>query len=268
MSYIVNRPATGPFSLTANGTFQQVPQSSTLYGGTATITDINTILGTKWDTEDGRELTLVLAGASNLAQGKAMQSAALIANHQNLVTVSFTAYSTTNGTPASVLVTLGGTAVTANQYQNGYAVVTSGTGLGQTLQIQGHLAQASTTGNVSIVLADATNIALDATSTISLVPQPGNGVIINPTARTNAPVGVTLYPITAANYGFVVSKGVTSALIDASAPAAGAPLSVSSATAGALGQTRYATNVVTDAVVGKGIVATTSAQYQPVYVDF
>lgn len=268
MSYIVNRPATGPFSLTANGTFQQVSQTSTLYGGTATITDINTILGTKWDLEDGRELTLVLAGASNLAQGKAMQSAAIIANHQNLTVTAVSAYSTTNGLPATVTVTLGGTAATANQYQLGYAVVTSGTGLGQTLQIQGNPAQASTTGALVVTLADAPNVALDTSSKISLIPQPANGVIIAPTASTNKAVGITLYPITAANYGFVVSKGTTSALIDVSAPAAGAPLSLSTATAGALAQTGYATNVVTSGIVGTAIVTTTSAQYQPVYVNF
>lgn len=267
MSHIVNRPATGPFGLTANGIFTQVSQTTPLYGGTGTISDITTILGTKWDLEDGRELTLVLAGAANLAQGKLMQDAAIIANHQNLVTVSFTAYNTSNGLPASAVVTLGGTAIAANQYALGYAVVTAGTGLGQTLQINGNTVQAGTTGNTTITFADAPNVALDATSTISLIPQPGNGVIINSTARTGQARGVTLYPVTAANYAFLVSKGTTSCLIDTSAPAAGAPISPSSATAGAVGQTRYATNVVTDAVIGKAIVATTSAQYQPVTVD-
>lgn len=267
MSRIVNRPATGPFGLTANGLFTQVSQTTPLYGGTGTISDLNTILGTKWDLDDGRELTLVLAGAANLAQGKLMQDVAIIANHQNLVVTAVSAYNVTTGLPATVTVTLGGTAATLNEYQLGYAVVTSGTGLGQTLQIQSNPAQASTTGALVVTLADAPNVALDTTSTISLIPQPGNGVIINSTTRTGQARGVTLYPVTAANYAFLVSKGTTSCLIDASAPAAGAPISPSSATAGAVGQTRYATNVVTDAVIGKGIVATTSAQYQPVTVD-
>ncbi len=262
MSYIVNRPPTGPLALQAQGKFQQQSQSTTLYGGTATDSSLNTVLGTRWDLEDGRELTLVLAGAVNLAAGKLMQNAALIANHQNLVTVSFTAYSSNGLTPASAVVTLGGTAVTANQYALGYAVVTAGTGLGQTLQIASHLAQATTTGNVSIVFADGPNVALDATSTISLVPQPGNGVIVTPaSAPTNRQIGVTLYPITAANYGYVVSKGVV-ACLNASGTTAGNSLSASQSVAGAV-----ITGVLADGFVGSAIVAGTDTQYQPIFVD-
>ncbi len=267
MSRITQPGATSPLGLQASGIFQQYAQSQTLYGGTYTDTSFSTLLGSRWSLEDGRELVLVLAGASNLAQGKLMQDAALIANHQNLVVTAFTAYSSNTGLPATVTVTLGGTAATLNQYQLGYAVVTSGTGLGQTLQIQENAAQASTTGNMLVTLADGPNVALDTTSKISLVPQPGNGVIINPTSPTNKPRGITLYPITAANYGYLVSKGTTACLSDSTAPAAGSPLSPSTITAGAVGQTAYATNVVTSAGVGEAIVAMTSAQYQPIAVD-
>lgn len=266
MSYLSQRGATGGLALTANGIFQQYTPQTGLPSGYTDNTFL-TELGTRWDLEDGREAVLVLAGASNLAQGKLMQDAALIANHQNLVTTAFQAYANTGNTPATVTVTLGGTAATVNQYQLGYAVVTAGTGLGQTLQIASHPAQATTTGALVITLADAPNVALDTTSTISLVPLPGFNVIINPITPTNVPRGVTLYPITAGNYGFLLSKGTNSCLIDTSAPAAGKPISPSSVTAGAVAQTRYATNVVTDAVIGQAIVTTTSAQYQPIVLD-
>lgn len=268
MSRIVQPGATGPFGLTANGTFQQQPQSINLYGGTAIDSSINTLLGSRWSLEDGRELVLILAGASNLAQGKLMQDAALVANHQNLTVTAVQAYNTTNGLPATVTVTLGGTAATLNQYQLGYAVVTSGTGLGQTLQIQENPAQVSTTGALLVTLADAPNVALDTTSKISLVPQPGNGVIINPHGGvTNKARGVTFYPVTAANYGYIVSKGTTACLIDATAPTAGEPIAPSTATDGAVGQTALSGSVVTTSPIGEAIVATTSAQYQPVSID-
>lgn len=262
MSYIVNRPSTGPLGLQANGLFQQQPQSTTLYGGTATDTSLTTLLGTKWDLEDGRELTFVLAGAVNLAQGKLMQNAALIANHQNLVTTAFTAYTNNGLSPATVTVTLGGTAATVNQYALGLAVVTSGTGLGQTLQIASHPAQASTTGALVLTLADAPNVALDTSSVISLVPQPGSGIIISPaSAPTNRQVGVTLYPITAANYGYVVNKGVV-ACLNTGGTTAGNSLSASQSVAGAV-----ITGVLADGFVGSAIVAGTTAQYQPIFVD-
>lgn len=263
MSYLGNRAATGPFALTANGTFQQYPQSTTLYGGTATDSSIDTLLGTKWDAEDGREFTLVLAGASALAEGKLMQDAALVADHQDLTVVSFTPYSTTAGTPANVVVTLGGAAVTANEYQLGYAVVVDGTGAGQTLQIQSHLAQATTNGNVQINLADGPNTALDTTSKVSLVFQPGNGVIVHPaSASTNSPRGVTMYPVTAANYAYLLSKGTVSCLSDSGAAAAGLAISPSTGTAGAI--TVFSTSTE---IVGRSIILTVSAKYYPVVID-
>lgn len=262
-SIIVNRAATSPFGLQANGTFQS-----------STDTSLTTLLGTRWDLADGRELTLVLAGASNLAVGKLMQDAAIITNHQNLVVTAFNAYGTSGGvanstsTPATVTVTLAGTAATLNQYQLGYAVVVDGTGAGQTLQIQENPAQASTTGALLVTLADGPNTALDTTSKISLVPQPANGVVIYPhTAMTNAARGVTFYPVTAAQYAFLATKGNWACLQDATAPAANVSISPSAVTDGAVGSTPYATNIVTGAVIGYSKYATVSAKYYEVELD-
>lgn len=275
MSYFTQPGQAGPLPLQQNGTFQQYTPVST------SDTSQNPLLGTRWTLEDGRELVYVLAGASNLATGKLMQDAALIANHSNLVVTAYTPgyaatsanppYSTPSQTtplnPATVTITLGGTAVTANQYQLGYAMVVDGTGAGQTLQIASHPAQSSTTGSVVVTLADGPNIALDTTSKISLVFQPGNLVIISPTTATNKSRGITLYPITAGNYGYLVAKGTTACLSDSTAPAAGAPISPSTGTAGAIGQTAYATNVVTSSVIGSAVYGAVSAKYYPVYVN-
>jgi hypothetical protein len=251
MSRIVNRAGTAPLAYQASGTFQQSTDAS-----------LQTMLGTRWDLEDGRELTLVLAGASNLAVGKLMQDAAVIANHQDLAVTAFTAYSTTTNLPAQVTVTLNGTAATLNQYQLGYAFVVDGTGAGQSLQIQENPAQATTTGSLVITLADSPNTALDTTSKISLFPQPGNGVIVNPTTPTNAPRGVTFYPITAAQYGFLATKGQWSVLADSSAPTVGLAISPSTTTAGSI--ETFSTDTP---VIGQTIYATVSAKYYPVVLD-
>lgn len=256
MSRIVQRGATGPLALTAGGTFQ-----------TATDTNLQTLCGTRWDLEDGREVVLVSAGGANLAEGKLMQDAALIANHSDLTVTAVQAYSANGNVPATVTVTIGATALTANQYQLGYLVVVDGTGAGQTLQIASNpAANASATG-VVITLADAPNTALDTTSKVSLVPQPGNGVIINPTTATNVPRGVTLYPISTTDFGYLLSKGTVSCLADSTAPAAGTPISPSVNTAGAIMQTAYASNVVTEAIIGQAIYATVSGKYYPVVID-
>ncbi len=262
MSYITQRGATGELALTANGLFQQQPQSVTIYGATATSTELNTILGTRWDLQDGREVKLILAGGSNLAAGKVATAPAIVANHQNLVTTAFQAYSATgSGLPATVTVTLGGTAATANQYAGGYAVVTSGTGLGQTLQIASHPAQATTTGALVVTLADAPNTALDVTSTISLIANPGKGAIVSNASALEQPIGVTLYPITAANYGYIVSKGIVSCLNDGGLTT-GSAVSVSNAVAGAVEN-----GVIAQGFVGFAITTGTTTQYQPIFVN-
>ena len=112
MSRITQRGATGPLSIVANGEFQ-----------TSTDSSLSTLVGTRWDLSDGREVTLVKNGAVALAPGKLVQDAAIVANHQNLATTAYTPYSANGNVPASVTVTLGATAATANQYAGGYVIV-------------------------------------------------------------------------------------------------------------------------------------------------
>ena len=73
MSRITQKGATSPLALVANGTFQ-----------TSTDASLATLVGTRFDTSDGRELMLVQAGSVAVVPGKLYQDAALVANHQNL----------------------------------------------------------------------------------------------------------------------------------------------------------------------------------------
>lgn len=267
MSYISQRGATGGLALTANGIFQQYAPQSGLPAGYTDNTFLEQ-LGTRWDLDDGREVVLVLAGASNLAEGKLMQDAALISAHANLAVTAVQAYSNNGNTPATVTVTLGAAAATVNQYAGGYAAVVDGTGAGQTLQIASNPAAASS-GSLTVTLADGPNTALDTTSKITLIPQPASNVIIYPHgAMTNAVRGVTLYPITSGNYGFLLSKGTVSVLADATAPTAAEPVGPSTTVDGAIG-----TIVATTATalpgypVGYAIANTVSAKYYPVEID-
>lgn len=259
MSRITQRGATGPLSLHASGTFQS-----------STDANLATMVGSRWDLSDGREVVLVLTSAdTTTVAGDLYQDAALIANHQGLVTTAFTAYSSNGNVPAKVTVTLGGTAVTANQYQGGYAYVQSGVGIGQFLKIASHPAQANTTGSVTLTLEDAPNTALTTASVISLVPARGSNIIINPTTPTNAPVGVALYPIAPSSYGFLVAKGLCAALSDATAPAVGVAIMPSASVAGAIGQVSVGGTgtLVTGAVIGSTAVAAVSTKTNLVYLN-
>ncbi len=257
MSRITQRGATGPLAFQANGTFQ-----------TSTDTSLETLLGSRWDLSDGREVALGQpATGTTVAEGKLYQNAALIADHQNCDVTAVTAYSNNGNVPAKVTITLGATAVTANQYQGGYLCVVDGAGEGQVLKIASHPA-ADASATVAITLEDGPSTALStSTSECSLVPATGNALIIHPTTPSNSVFGLALYPVAAGSYGFFLTKGLGCALGDATTPAVGCAISWSAATAGAIGATPYAGNVLTGAVIGQTAILSVSAEYRPVNMN-
>lgn len=254
MSFITQRGATGPLSLTANGAFQ-----------TSTDTSLETIVGTRWDLSDGREVILVQASAATtVAAGKLYQDAATIGDHTNIAVTAFQAYSANGNVPAKVTVTLGATAVTANQYAGGFVVVNDNVGEGQTLRIASHPA-ADASASLVITLEDAPNTALTTASEVCLVVAHGNGVIISPTTVSGAAAGVGLYPIAASSYGFLVSKGEVAGLAQG-ALVVGTPISIGSV-AGSFAQTPYSTNLVTGSILGYAVQAGVDTEYRTVFVN-
>lgn len=228
MSQITSRGATGPLSLTASGTFQSSNDSN-----------LQSLVGSRWDLSDGREVMLVGVGGTAVATaGLITQDAAIVANHQNLAVTTFTAYSATNNVNASVVVTTGGTVLNVNQYQGGFAIINAGPGIGQTLKIASHGAYVAST-NATIVLEDSPNTALTTSSKVCLIPPHGGNVVVFPTTVTGAVAGVTLYPLGAgtsgtptSNYGFVCTKGIVSSLSDLAVALVGQAIIPSVSTAG------------------------------------
>jgi len=271
MSRITQRGATAPIDL--------FKQATSLATGTGVVDpSFITYPGQKFDLADGREVTLVSNGAVALASGVLVQGSAIVANHQNLAVAVPTATPATAGT-FRVSVTLGATKLTANQYQGGFAIVNAGTGIGQTLRISSNPGAAASAAGVIITLEDAIAVTLDATSKLSLHANPYQDVVINPTTSTNRVVGVTLYPLAAATaitsdtngavtgvgiqqYGFVVSKGITSCLSDASVAAAGLGIAPSTTTAGAV-----TVQAATLANIGSAILLGVSAESRAIYLD-
>lgn len=253
MSRITQKGATGPLALVANGSFQ-----------VSTDASLETLVGTRWDLSDGREVLLVQAGAVALVPGIVVQDAAIIANHQGLDITAIQTYSANGNQPYKITATLGGTAVTANQYAGGFAVINAGTGKGQTLRIASHPAQATTNGSVVLTLEEAPSVALSTSdSEVSLIPAHGNGVVITPTTLTNCVAGVTLYSLDAGDYGYIVSKGIVSCLSDAAAPAAsGVAISPSNATGGAV-----ESGVVAQGIIGNAVQAGVSAENFAVFIN-
>ncbi len=257
MSSITQKGQGAPLGLISGGTYS-----------VSTDPALQTLVGTRWDLSDGGEVILVQQGtATATVAGFLYQDAALIANHQGLTVTAVQAYSNSGNTPATVTVTLGGTAATAGQYQGGYAVIKSGTGLGQTLRIANNPAQATTTGALVVTLEDAPGVALDTTSKVSLVPAHGFNTILNPTTPSNVPVGVALYAIPASTasipqFGFLKCKGIVGAISDASVASVGNSIMPSTTTAGTV--TLF---IATGANLGSAAISATSAQATPVILN-
>lgn len=254
--------------------FTQAAQGAPMgFGQTSTDSSLGTLCGARFVTADGREFVLVQNAGVALASGNLIQGPVTIgANHTNLAT------STVAIGSATVTVTLGGTAITANQYQNGYVTFNAGTGIGQTLRIASHPAQTSTSGTVVLTLGDPVQVATlssDTKSTLMLNPygsQNGvdvrtSGVVVCPTSLTGPIIGVTNLPIAASTstvptYGFIQTKGVVGCLNDATT-AIGLDLMHSANTAGAV-----ATYVAATAGnIGNSYVAGVSTEVRPIKIN-
>ena len=114
----------------------------------------------------------------------------------------------------TVSVTLGGTAVTANQFEGGTLIVESSTGIGQQFRIKRHQVQTSTTGSCDFVLDRPLKIALTTSSQVSVRKNAYDGVISHPTTPTGGATGVALYAMTIAYYGWIQSGGDCAVLFD------------------------------------------------------
>lgn len=250
MSRITQKGATGPLSLVANGAFQ-----------TSTDSNLATLVGTRWDLSDGREVILGLASsATTVAAGKLYADAAEITNHANCAVTAFTAYSNNGNVPAKVTLTLGATAVTANQYQGGFLVVNDAVGEGQTLRIASHPA-ADASASLVVTLEDGPATALTTASEVTLVSPHGKNVIISPTTESAASFGVGLYPIAASSYGFFVSKGLVSCLGDGTLTV-GSAVSPSNAVAGAVEN-----GVIAQGFVGQAAQTGVDTEYRTIFVN-
>lgn len=211
MSYITNAKS-GAFSL-----FK-----------TDTDTSLFSVVGQRFNTEDGREVVIVKNSSTPLVSGVLVQHSPIVATHQNMATATAAAGATT------LTVTLGAGALAANYYRGGFVVVNAGAGIGQTLRIASH---PSSTGSTTLVLTledpliTATNVGSTKTC---LIAAPFSEVVIQPTTATAGVAGVTLYPIGASAYGYIVTKGITSCLSDSNAAGVGLGIMPSTTTAGCI----------------------------------
>lgn len=180
----------------------------------------------------GQMYRYALAGGSSLVVGNLLQAAAEDTTFENMaVTASAIA---TAGALQTVNVTNGTTTVSANQFDGGSISVYTTPDGGKEYAILGHTTGGS--GAALVVTVDRPLGTAWTTSTkINMKRSPWSGVIQAPaTTQTDMPVGVALFAITNAQYGWVQTHGLCAVLSDGSTFAVGSDVGTPSGTAGAV----------------------------------
>ena len=168
----------------------------------------NSPLGTKLSLNDGRDFIYCKNGGTALAAGKIVSTPAWVSTEANLATDNDTGGLGTT----SVLITTGST-VAANTYKEGYVSVDTSTGAGTSNKIKSHPTLVSAEGVFE--LYDPIVVAWGNSTTVSLVKNPYNGVIVSVASggtETGAQVGAPLIPVTASYFFWAQTRGICNIL--------------------------------------------------------
>jgi hypothetical protein len=159
---------------------------------------------------DGREFAYGSAGATALAVGRVVQNAIEIPGHGN---TGLALNAPVAGTRV-VAITTTTTAVTENQYAEGYLLIGDATTGGTCYKIAGHPSQAAV-GAVNITLVDPLWETIAAAAVGILLPNPYKLQIITAAPlSTGAPTGIPVRDIPINNYGWFQTRGICGALQD------------------------------------------------------
>jgi hypothetical protein len=212
-------------------------------------------IGMRGETEDGRVFRYAKMGEA-IGAGELTVSPAIDASEVDMAVTAAAAIGA-----KSITFTHAATTASANEYANGYVIVSSGTGIGQTLRISGHAAFTSGQTGAVLHLIDPLPVALDTTSTIDIERNPFLNVVTTASSLT-VPTGGALIAFTSGYYGWLQTRGVFGARADGTVTA-GYGLMMDASTAGDVDLVGTATQQY---IIGNAIQATASGKYHAVYL--
>lgn len=171
-------------------------------------------LGTLLEFPDGRRFRFTLNGAAIINQARLVQSVVPVAAAVNIAVQAAAAVGA-----LVINVTLGATAVVANQYKDGYIYINDAgsdtTTEGYMYRIKSHLANAgSATLALNLYEDSPVKVALTTNSEATLHHNPYYATIIHPSPPTGLTVGVTPTNIPANAYYWCQTKGLCPVLTD------------------------------------------------------
>ena len=163
----------------------------------------------------GRFFRWARNGTVALTAGKLIAAAGPVANHQDLVTIAPTAAAGGRLGDQTLTVTLGATATTLDQYEDGWLSVRDLLGEGHMYSIRSNpVALASANMVVTLRQGDDIRLALDTTSQCSLLVNEMALVVVSPTTALGAVVGVSPVAVPASDYFWCQVSGIATVLVD------------------------------------------------------
>ena len=184
---------------------------------TTDLYDSNTVkdhaLGQQVQTVDGRKFRYAKCGATATVTGDCYSSAAQDTQFESMVSPTLTPIGGT-----LVYTTNGTTTVAANDFDEGYLMVETSTGIGQSSQIVSHTTGASGAA-VNYTIADPLKVATATTSTISVFKNPFDDIVIQAATPVASTAGIAQFAIVAAEFGWIQTGGPAACLWDATVAA-------------------------------------------------
>lgn len=220
-------------------------------------------IGTRAFTDDGRVFYYGQASASTAIVGQLYVARAIVANHENLATTT-NSLAVGSRSIAVGAITPGATALTANQYADGYLAVTDGGGQGYMYRIKDHDAFTSATADGGVELYDAIAVASDAGTTVSFIYNLYSQPQISVTDQADVQVGIPTTTIAASEYGWFQTWGPCAVLCDEAVTAVGQAIVTGTGVAGAVEEDDTATTVSQEPIVGYNLSPLVDTEYQVV----
>jgi len=214
-------------------------------------------LGALGETSDGRLFRYAKMGEA-ITMGRVVQSPAIDTCH---VTQAVDAIAPVGA--KKITFTHGATTTAANALAEGYAIISYGTGIGQTLKIKWNPAYTSGQASAVCYLEDPLLVALDTTSKLDFAVNPWNGVLMDTSLVTMAGGGA-IRAFQSGYYGWIQTRGVFGAFADGTT-AAGYSFAYDASVSGAIDVTA---NDLTQVLLGNAIQASEQYYAHPVYLKW
>jgi len=184
-------------------------------------------LGAMGVTPDGRKFRYAKVGSgAALVAGDLIQSPAEVTGNQSRI-VAAAAIGATSITTTDTVTT------TADQFVNGYIIVTgeASTGTGHAYRIKSHDVVSGAV--CTFQLYDPIKVALTSSTQVDIVANPFNGVIDWPASQTGTPVGTAFVAAPASSYTWLQTGGLAPVLTTGTV-AVGTLVQAATGTAGAV----------------------------------